>query len=324
MKKKLPPILKEVKDKKLIEIDYSKNKVISFSQYQIFEQCPHKWALLYRDGHYKSEFSIHMTFGTAMHETLQHYLQIMYEKSVAAADREDIIQLFEEKLSNQYKQDYEKNNKVHFSNSIELREFFNDGIAIINWFKKNKGKYFSKRSWYLVGIELPLILHPYLKYPNILYKGYLDLVLYNENTKNIKIIDIKTSTRGWKQKEKGDEVKNSQLILYKKFFAEQFDYPIENIDIEYFILKRKINEESEYPDRRIQTHRPVSGKIKINQATNKLNTFIELAFSKEGYYNQSQQEAKPSKWNCQFCVFKNNKNLCQYNYSDPTTEKTKF
>ena len=312
-KKKQPSILREVKETKLLEIDYSKNKVISFSQYQIFEQCPHKWALLYRDGHYKSEFSIHMTFGTAMHETLQYYLKVMYEVSVAAADREDIIQLFDENLRNQYKQDYEKNNKVHFSSATELREFFNDGVAIINWFKKNKSKYFSKRNWHLVGIELPIILQPHPDYPNVLYKGLLDLVLYNENTRNIKIIDIKTSTRGWRQKEKGDEVKNSQLILYKKFFAQQFDYPIENIDIEYFILKRKINEESEYPDRRIQTHKPTSGKIKINQATNKLNTFIELAFSKESTYNEHQQEARPSKWNCQYCVFKDRKDLCSFN-----------
>jgi hypothetical protein len=312
-KKKQPSILREVKETKLLEIDYSKNKVISFSQYQIFEQCPHKWALLYRDGHYKSEFSIHMTFGTAMHETLQYYLKVMYEVSVAAADREDIIQLFNENLRNQYKQDYEKNNKVHFSSATELREFFNDGVAIINWFKKNKSKYFSKRNWHLVGIELPIILQPHPDYPNVLYKGLLDLVLYNENTRNIKIIDIKTSTRGWRQKEKGDEVKNSQLILYKKFFAQQFDYPIENIDIEYFILKRKINEESEYPDRRIQTHKPTSGKIKINQATNKLNTFIELAFSKESTYNEHQQEARPSKWNCQYCVFKDRKDLCSFN-----------
>ena len=312
-KKKQPSILREVKETKLLEIDYSKNKIISFSQYQIFEQCPHKWALLYRDGHYKSEFSIHMTFGTAMHETLQYYLKVMYEVSVAAADREDIIQLFDENLRNQYKQDYEKNNKVHFSSATELREFFNDGVAIINWFKKNKSKYFSKRNWHLVGIELPIILQPHPDYPNVLYKGLLDLVLYNENTRNIKIIDIKTSTRGWRQKEKGDEVKNSQLILYKKFFAQQFDYPIENIDIEYFILKRKINEESEYPDRRIQTHKPTSGKIKINQATNKLNTFIELAFSKESTYNEHQQEARPSKWNCQYCVFKDRKDLCSFN-----------
>ena len=321
-KKKEPSILKEVRDKKLIEIDYTKNKVISFSQYQIFEQCPYKWALLYRDGHYKSEFSIHMTFGTAMHETLQYYLQVMYNKSIAAADREDIIGLFEEKLRNQYKQDYEKNNKTHFSNATELREFFNDGVAIINWFKKNKGKYFSKRFWHLLGIELPIILKPHPGYPSVLYKGLLDLVLYNENTRNIKIIDIKTSTRGWKQKEKGDEVKNSQLILYKKFFAEQFDYPIENIDREYFILKRKINEESEYPDRRIQTHKPTSGKIKINQATNKLNMFVELAFSKEGTYNQHKQEAKPSKWNCQYCVFKDRKDLCQYNYLNNNSLKS--
>ena len=39
-----------------------------------------------------------MTFGTALHEVLQHYLDVMYEKSGAEADRIDIEELFEETL----------------------------------------------------------------------------------------------------------------------------------------------------------------------------------------------------------------------------------
>ena len=88
---------------------------------------------------------------------------------------------------------------------------------------------------------------------------------------HIKIIDIKTSTRGWKDKEKSDEVKNMQLILYKKFFAEQHNFPVDNINIEYFIVKRKVYEDGEYPEKRIQTHTPTSGKVKINKATKALN-----------------------------------------------------
>ena len=55
------------------------------------------------------------------------------------------------------------------------------------------------------------------------------------------IIDLKTSTRGWTSKNKKDEEKQFQLLLYKKFFAEQYNIPIENIDIEFMIIvKRKL------------------------------------------------------------------------------------
>ena len=58
-------------------------------------------------------------------------------------------------------------------------------------------------------------------YNNVLYNGFLDVVMYHEPTNTFKIIDIKTSTRGWREKEKKDENKQFQLILYKHFFSEQ-------------------------------------------------------------------------------------------------------
>ncbi len=84
------------------------------------------------------------------------------------------------------------------------------------------------------------------------------------------------------------------MVIFKD---DPIEIPLEEASMS--IWAKMQYEESEYPDRRIQTHKPTSGKIKINQATNKLNTFIELAFSKESTYNQHQQEAKPFKWNCQ-------------------------
>ena len=121
-KKKIPSIIKEIKKNKPPEVDYSYQKQISFSQFSMYTQCPHKWSLQYRDGHRKTEVSIHMTFGTAIHESLQLYLTTMYDESVAAADRIDLVEHFEETLRNQYRKDYEKNKKVHFSSSEEIRE----------------------------------------------------------------------------------------------------------------------------------------------------------------------------------------------------------
>jgi hypothetical protein len=135
-------------------------------------------------------------------------------------------------------------------------------------------------------------------------------VLYHEPTNKIKIIDIKTSTRGWKDKEKTDEVKNMQLILYKKFFSDQFNFPVDNIDIEYFIVKRKLHGNPDYPDPRVQLHVPASGKIKLGRAISKLNEFITLAFQKDNSYTERELLANPSKFNCTYCPFKNQKSLC--------------
>jgi hypothetical protein len=276
----------------------------------MFNQCPHKWALQYRDGHYTSESSIHMTFGTAIHSVLQNYLDTLYNISIKAADEINLEEEFEEALRNQYKIDYEKNKKTHFSSSEQLREFFEDGLGILSWLRRNKGKYFSKRGWYIAGCEIPIVLSPNNVYNNVIYKGFLDVVLYHEPTNKIKIIDIKTSTRGWKDKEKTDEVKNMQLILYKKFFSDQFNFPVDNIDIEYFIVKRKLHGNPDYPDPRVQLHVPASGKIKLGRAISKLNEFITLAFQKDNSYTERELLANPSKFNCTYCPFKNQKSLC--------------
>jgi hypothetical protein len=299
--KKIPYILLEIKNFKPIKIDYRFQKNVSYSQFLMYKQCPKKWSLQYRDGHKIDEQSIHFVFGTSLHETVQHYLDVMYEKSIAEADKIDLEEHFKTGLMREYQSAYVKNQNIHFSSAIELREFYEDGIAILDTFKKKKSKYFSKRGWHLVGCEVPITLTPNKRYPNVIYQGHLDVVLYNENTQSFKIIDIKTSTRGWNDKTKKDEGKQFQLVLYKKFFSEQFNIPLDKINVEFFIVKRKIWEESDFPISRIQTYSPPSGKVKINKVDKELNEFIESAFTKEGY---SQKDHLP-KLNdyCEFCSF---------------------
>lgn len=314
-KKKVPQLVKQIQKHTLKEINYAFEKAISYSQVSMFLNCPHKWSLQYKDGYYQSESSIHMTFGTALHEALQHYITTIYNISGAEADRIDLEEYFEERFRETYLKDYKSNKNVHFSNSFEMREFFEDGLAILNFVKKKRGGYFSKRDWYLVGCELPLLLNPHPQFKNILYKGYLDVVLYHEPTNKFKIIDIKTSTRGWDDKTKKDETKQLQLILYKKYYSQQFGVPEENISVEFFIVKRKVWEESPYPISRIQEYKPASGKVKMNKAVNTVNSFIEEVFNYDGSYKDKQFEPNPSKFNCMFCPFSNNKELCNASIS---------
>ena len=314
-KKKILPLIKEIIKKSEREVNYGYEKAISYSQMSMYRSCPKKWALQYRDGHKISEQSIHMTFGTAIHEAIQHYLDIMYDSSAAAADRVNIEEYFEERFRETYLKDYKSNKNVHFSNPAEMKEFYDDGINILTYFKKKRGSYFHKKGWHLVKCELPLLVSPNPTYKNVLYRGYLDVVLYHEPTNTIKILDIKTSTRGWSDKEKKNEDKQFQLILYKKLFAEQYNFPIENIEVEFFIVKRKLYESNDYVIPRIQTFKPASGKIKISRAEKAMNEFIENVFTKDANFKEITLTPNPSKWNCGFCPYKNKKELCNVGIS---------
>jgi hypothetical protein len=314
--KKLPKILKEIQKSTPPGVDYSYQKGISFSQLTIFNSCPHRWKLQYKDRIKAFTSSIHTVFGTAIHEAMQKYLDVMYSSSGAEADRLDLVEVFQEKFMEEYKKQYTSNNKQHFSSADEMREFFEDGVEILSWLKKKRSKYFSKRGWYLVGCEVPIVIQPNKMYNNVLYNGFLDVVMYHEPTNTFKIIDIKTSTRGWREKEKKDENKQFQLILYKHFFSEQYNIPVDSISIEFFIVKRKVmdwDDEkilSPHQAYRVQTFTPASGKIKITKAKEALNNFIKKCFTTSGEIRDDDYPKVVSKWNCSYCPFKEDRENC--------------
>ena len=310
-KSKIPEILKRIKNFKPTEINYAFQKSISYSQLSMYSSCPKKWALQYRDGHKIYAPSINMTFGTAIHETVQKYLNTMYEESGVQADKMNLEELFEERFREAYAKEYANNKNIHFSGPEEMREFFDDGIAILDSIKKHRGEYFSSRGWHLVGIEFPIVISPDKRYNNVLYNGFIDLVMYHEPTDEFVIYDIKTSTRGWGDKEKKDEIKQFQILLYKIYFSELFGVPADNINVKFFILKRKIWEESEFPQKRIQEFTPANGKTKIKKAKTALNTFIENIFNLDGSFKDTDHQATPSKNTCKYCPFKDKKDLCK-------------
>ncbi len=282
------------------ELDFSNQKMVSFSQYQIYQSCNFKWYNQYINK-IKPEPNINMTFGTAIHNTLQYYLTVMYKESGTAANKIDIIEYFENSLKNEYKNEYTKLGK-HFSNIDELNEYYEDGVAILKWFKSHRGAYFSVKNEFLVGCELPI--QKEVK-NNVIFQGYLDLVMYNSIVNKITIYDFKTSTKGWNDWNKKDETKISQLLLYKQLFSELYNFPIENIDVEFLILKRKItpNEFIEFP-KRIQTFIPAAGKNKIKKTNESFNKFINEVFDEEGKFNTTRTYDKNITRLCDWCYLK--------------------
>ena len=279
-------------------------KKISYSQYNQWVTCPHKWKLNYIEDLGEFTDSIHTLFGTSMHEVLQTYLTVMYNDTIKMADALPLKKMLLHRMKYNYTTIMEKNGGVEFCTQSDMEEFYQHGLLILEWFKKKRANYFSKKNYELVGIEVPINYD----LPNdIKFIGYMDVVIYDNFRDRYKIIDIKTSTMGWNKYMKGDKNKTDQLLLYKQFYGAQHDIPLDKIDVEYFIVKRKLYTKVDFPQRRVQTFSPANGKPSINKVMNNLNQFINESFI-EGEYNTEHTYIKqPSKKNCRFCEFNQTK-----------------
>jgi len=249
--------------------------------------------------------SIHLIFGTAMHETIQNYIQVMFDKSATEADKIHLPTYFKTRLIELYKK--ESANEP-FSSPEELTEFFEDAIAILEFFKRKRGFYFTKKHTILTGIEIPIVAPIVEEIPNVKMRGFIDLVTYNKMLDKYTIYDIKTSTRGWSDYEKRDQAKVNQILLYKKKFAELRKVPEEKIDVQFFIVRRKINEDLEYPPSRIQEFIPAHGTRKVKQAIEDFQAFVRDVFTAEGDYHEKEYPKHID--NCKFCPYLDRPDLC--------------
>ena len=273
---------------------------ISYSQLSMFNECPQRWKLNYVDKLSISESNIYLVFGTAMHEVIQTYLDIMYNNSVKNAEKLDLNKMLFDNMCEEFKKAKEQDGKSPCTKE-EISEFFQDGVEILQFVKSKRNQYFHKRDYELIGCEVPIDLK--LK-KNVGFIGYLDLVILHKPTNTLKIIDIKTSTRGWNKYQKADKNKTQQLLLYKQFYAEQYNHPIENIEVEYFIVKRKLWENTDFPQKRVQKFVPASGKPSMNKVIKGLDLFLDVAFDDEGKHNTDKIFALPSKKACKWCEFR--------------------
>jgi hypothetical protein len=126
-------------------------------------------------------------------------------------------------------------------------------------------------------------------------------------TNTISILDIKTSRAGWNKYQKSDSIKAAQLVAYKNYFSTQFGMPKDNIDVEFFIVKRKMIEESMFPQKRIQQFKPAAGTVTQRKVQKQIDSFVESCFDLEGNKNAERPylaiSGKGDK-NCKYCPFK--------------------
>jgi hypothetical protein len=284
---------------------------VSYSQYTMYANCPHQWKLNYMDGNRTFDPSLHLVFGTAMHETLQSWLDVLYNKSPKEATQLDLGKMLYDGMVSEYKVMREQTG-VDFSTPSQMEEFLEDGIEILNFITKNRIDYFNTRQLRLVAIELP-IYSKAIESHNVHMMGFLDLVFEDTYQNKLVIWDIKTSTRGWNKYQKADKTKTAQLVLYKKFLSEQYSYPIDKIDVKYFIVRRKLDEGMMYAQKRVQEFTPSNGKPTVNKITKSFEDFIRNAFNEDGSYRTESEFpalAGKNNKNCKYCPFKTDYEKC--------------
>jgi len=271
---------------------------ISYSQFSMWDKCPYTWKANYVDKAETFKGNIYTLFGSAIHETIQAYLVCYYERTIKEADALPLQDILIYRMKELYKEAKKRYGDGFEVTKEEMAEFTQDGFNIIDEFLKRKSRHFKKKDTELVGIEMNL---NYELPKDMRFVGYMDVVLHDKKTGRMRIIDIKSSTMGWNKYMKADKNKTNQLLLYKHFMAKQLEISEDKIDVEYLILKRRLYENMMYPQNRIQSFSPASGKPSINRVMSRLDDFMKECFDEDGNVVVNEYEKCAKHVKCRSC-----------------------
>jgi len=284
----------------VVSPEKKKSKTVSYSQYAMWLKCPQQWKLSYIDKLAPYEESLNTAFGSGIHSALQEFLSILYKDGAQAADSLDTLALFTERFDKSLA-------GVKSPTEEDVAGFRADAKLILDHVTSPavRMKHFPSKVYEVLGVELPLNIP--IRGGTITYKGYLDIVFREKTTNKILILDFKTSTMGWNKYQKVDRTKIDQLLLYKRFYHQMFKVPLNDIEVEFFILKRKLYEDVAFPQQRIQRISPPDGKMSMKAVETAFLEFINECFDANGEYNKETVYIKnpdKGKKNCKYCVFK--------------------
>lgn len=137
MPKKLPKVVRQVQESYIKQSPKS-NKHISYSQLSTFANCQKQWYWTYVKKLAPYQPSIHAVFGTAMHETIQSWLDVLYNDKVKTANEMDLDSMLYDNMIKAYKAQRAMSGHENFSTSDEMQLFWLDGKHILNFLKKKE------------------------------------------------------------------------------------------------------------------------------------------------------------------------------------------
>ncbi len=230
-------------------------KHVSFSELKVNDECSYRHFIQYELKN-RDEESIYAEYGTFLHKA--------FDLSFQNKSRIHWISFGKNFLS------WAKKNKQNIEQlcvdnniTIDIYEWLRDGFALYaSIFDFIQEKF---PDYELVNTEMELrerIFEDVAQIDGWLFVGYIDLVLKDKDGV-YHVIDFKTSQKGWNTYKKSNAVLQYQLALYKKFFAQKQNIPLDNIKTHFVILKR-----TPIPDEdRIELFTVETPSTKIKNAT---------------------------------------------------------
>lgn len=279
-----------------------RKKIVSFSQFSNFWLCPYRWYRDYCLGEKTFEESIHMSFGTGIHEAIQAFIVDYFANGEESARKMDTVKIF----TDAFKREVTKKGIKH--TQADFEEFVEDGKGILEEFLNpmNVALHFPRDKFELVGIEVKFV-SPVVN--NVNLDARLDLVLKEKLSGDIHILDLKTATREWDANTKEDFTKTSQLLLYKAVYSKVHNVPLGKIHVRFIILKRKLYDKADYEQTRIQVVKPQAFQDNVLQVIKEFRQFVQYSFTTDGQRNPNQRYPKipgTGRSNCKWCAYAKN------------------
>ena len=266
-------------------------KHYSFSELYLYDSCQYKHYIEYI--HFDKrpdDKSIYNVFGSAVHDAIDDVLHCKADIDTAWISVGKKIAKFGKKNT---KFVYIKQG-IKYEQDIDYKEFVKQALMIYRSFFDYLDKNFSDYKF----INSELRLYEKIEGTNMFFKGFVDLILYDPKTDMYHIFDYKTTKWGWDKKKNSDTKLKYQTTLYKKFFCQKYEIPLEKVKTHYLFMKRL---PSKTKPEVIVIQTESSGLKKIDNATEWLKKQVRLAQKGMRFKNRS---------NCTFCPWYMT-NLCK-------------
>lgn len=269
------------------------SNLFSYSKLSSFQNCPYGYYLTYIQ-HIKGEDNVYGILGNVVHD--------MYELLT-----KDEITI--EEAKEKFKQEYElcKFLGLTFPTKMSEEKYVYDVEHSFDYFIKPMGRLEQER-YFQIELE------------NKIFRGYIDLIIFDDENKTIRVIDYKTSSRFSKKDLESHKV--FQLILYSMYLEKEYpEYKI--LNPMFYMLKyvNVINEKGrtsvkeiyDVDELRYEVTSPLMVEVKYNNdMKEKLinhiqNVTLDIAFNDEDEESDWYPTAEELRNNSFYC-----KNLCSH------------
>ena len=257
------------------EQEEQSKKRISYSEFKIWNECSFKHKLTYIDNLSNFKGNEHTAFGKAVHSVCE---------KLVVDNNTDTNQEFKNNFRDEIKILRKKGDPLDKALVVEM---LGQSVNIFDKILPSLQNYFG--NYTIFSIE-ELIFED-IEYfdTDFKFKGFIDLVIKTDDGK-YHIVDWKTCSWGWRSQKKSDPMIVYQLSLYKKFFADKHNIPLDKIETHFALLKRTAKKEN------VEIFKVSNKNRRINNALQALENAI---------MNIKAKNFVKNKLSCRYCEFKN-------------------